>query len=48
MRASSSGGGSTVNVIVNAGMGADGGEIGAQIVTAIKNYERRSGTRWRS
>jgi len=37
------GGGSTVNISVNAGMGADGAAIGEQIVTAIRKYERTSG-----
>ena len=31
----------TINV--NAGMGANGAQIGEQIVTAIKRYERTSG-----
>lgn len=38
-----SGGGATVNISVNAGMGADGAAIGEQIVTAIRKYERASG-----
>lgn len=37
------GGGATVNITVNAGMGADGASIGEQIVTAIRKYERTSG-----
>ncbi len=37
------GGGATVNISVNAGMGADGAAIGEQIVTAIRKYERTSG-----
>ena len=35
--------GATYNVTVNAGMGADGAQIGKQIVDAIKRYERSSG-----
>jgi len=37
------GGGNTINVTINAGMGADGANIGEQIVTAIRKYERTSG-----
>jgi TP901 family phage tail tape measure protein len=37
------GGGATINVVVNAGMGSDGAEVGRQVVQAIKDYERRSG-----
>ena len=37
------GGGSTYNVTVTAGMGADGVLIGREIVKAIKRYERASG-----
>jgi len=36
-------GGSNINITVNAGMGANGAQIGEQIVTAIKRYERTSG-----
>lgn len=39
----SGGVGSTVNITVNAGMGADGAAIGREIVDAIKRYERTSG-----
>jgi len=35
--------GNTINVTVNAGMGADGTQIGREIVDAIKRYERVSG-----
>jgi TP901 family phage tail tape measure protein len=35
--------GSTYNINVNAGMGADGASIGREIVDAIKRYERTSG-----
>jgi TP901 family phage tail tape measure protein len=37
------GGGSTYNITVNAGMGANGTTIGQQIVEEILRYERRSG-----
>lgn len=37
------GSGSTINLTVNAGMGADGAEVGRQVVEAIRKYERRSG-----
>lgn len=37
------GGGSTINITVNAGMGANGASIGQEIVSAIKRYERTSG-----
>jgi hypothetical protein len=36
-------GGASVNVTVNAGMGADGYQIGQQVVDAIKKYERVAG-----
>jgi hypothetical protein len=36
--------GANVNITVNAGMGADGSNIGREIVTAIRQYERRNGT----
>jgi hypothetical protein len=35
--------GSTVNITVNAGIGTNGNQVGAQIVEAIKRYERSSG-----
>jgi hypothetical protein len=35
--------GSTYNISVNAGMGADGKDIGTQIVNALKRYERTNG-----
>jgi phage-related protein len=35
--------GSTYNIVVNAGMGANGAEVGREIVAAIKRYERSSG-----
>ena len=41
-------GGSSYNITVNAGMGANGVQVGAQIVEAIKKYEKSNGTRWRS
>jgi hypothetical protein len=37
------GGGARINITVNAGMGANGAQIGEQIVSAIKRYERTSG-----
>jgi hypothetical protein len=37
------GGGTNITINVNAGMGANGSQIGEQIVTAIKRYERTSG-----
>jgi hypothetical protein len=37
------GGGSTYNLVVNAGMGTDGVSVGREIVKAIKRYERASG-----
>ena len=38
------GGGSQINIVVNAGMGAGNGtEIGREIVAAIRRYERTSG-----
>ena len=36
-------GNSNITINVNAGMGANGAQIGEQIVTAIKRYERTSG-----
>ena len=35
--------GSTINITVNAGMGADGASIGRQIVDVLKQYEKRNG-----
>ena len=35
--------GSTYNITVNAGMGANGAKLGEEIVAAIKRYERTSG-----
>jgi TP901 family phage tail tape measure protein len=37
------GGGARINITVNAGMGANGAQIGQEIVSAIKRYERTSG-----
>jgi hypothetical protein len=37
------GGGPTYNITVNAGMGANGTQLGAEIVSLIKRYERSSG-----
>jgi len=39
----SGGGRSVININVNAGMGADGDEIGRVIVDSLKQYERRNG-----
>jgi len=36
-------GGRGINIVVNAGMGADGAALGEQIVNAIRRYERTSG-----
>jgi hypothetical protein len=36
-------GGSTINLTVNAGMGADGAAVGEQIVSALRQYQRRNG-----
>jgi len=33
---------------VAAGMGADGGNIGAEVIEHIRNYERRNGATWRA
>jgi hypothetical protein len=38
-----SGVGTTINLTVNAGMGTDGGDVGRQIVDALRQYERRNG-----
>ena len=40
--------GSSVNVTINAGMGADGGSIAKQLVTVLKKYERTNGAVWQS
>ena len=40
--------GNTINLTVNAGMGADGNQIGREIVDAIKRYERISGPVFKS
>jgi len=37
------GGGTTINISINAGIGTDGAEVGRQIVDTIKQYERRNG-----
>jgi len=36
-------GGGTYNIVVNAGVGTNGAQVGQQIVEAIKKYERTSG-----
>jgi hypothetical protein len=40
--------GNTINLTVNAGMGADGAVIGREIVDMIKRYERVSGPVFKS
>lgn len=35
--------GTTINLTVNAGMGADGVQVGEQIVSALRQYQRRNG-----
>lgn len=42
------GGGAGITLNVYAGMGADGSEIGRQVVEAIRSYERQNGAAWRS
>ena len=42
------GGGSQFNITVNAGAGANGAQIGSEIVNAIKAYERANGKSWRA
>jgi hypothetical protein len=41
-------GGSTYNITVNAGVGADGASIGNAVIKAIKTYERVNGKGWRN
>jgi hypothetical protein len=36
-------GSTTINLTVNAGMGADGTQVGEQIVSALRQYQRRNG-----
>ena len=36
--------GTVINLTVNAGMGADGGQIGNEIVDALRRYQRRNGS----
>ena len=38
------GGGNTINIVVNAGMGTDGHQVGNQIVSALKQWERANGS----
>lgn len=40
---SAGGAGAVININVNAGMGADGAEIGRHIVDSLRQYERRNG-----
>jgi hypothetical protein len=37
------GGGNTINLTVNAGLGTDGAAVGRQLVEYIRKYERQSG-----
>ena len=37
-------GGTTFNIVVNAGMGTDGHQVGNQIVSALKQWERANGS----
>ena len=37
-------GGTTINLTVNAGMGADGTQIGSQILSFLKQWERTNGS----
>lgn len=36
--------GTTINISVNAGMGADGAQLGNEIVDALRKYQRRNGS----
>jgi hypothetical protein len=36
-------GGAPIYLTVNAGMGADGTQVGEQIVSALRQYQRRNG-----
>lgn len=45
---SANGGNTTFNITVNAGMGANGEDIGKTLVTTIKTYERQNGKVWKS
>jgi hypothetical protein len=42
------GGGSGINVVVNAGIGTDGSQVGRLVVDELKKYERRNGPGWRA
>lgn len=37
------GGGSTINLTVNAGLGTNGQQVGAEIISALKNWQRSNG-----
>jgi hypothetical protein len=41
--ARAAGGGAPIYLTVNAGMGADGTQVGEQIVSALRQYQRRNG-----
>ena len=43
MRNGASAPGTVINLNVNAGMGADGAEVGRLVVDALRQYERRNG-----
>ena len=38
------GGTTTFNINVNAGMGTDGRRVGAEIISALKQWQRSNGT----
>ena len=41
-------GGATFNITVNAGLGANGGDIGREIIETIRRFERFNGKGWRT
>lgn len=47
-RLGSMGGGATINLTVNAGLGTNGASIGKDIINTIKTYERTNGAVWLS
>ena len=36
-------GGNTINLTVNAGLGTNGQQVGAEIITALKTWQRSNG-----
>ena len=40
------GGGNTINLTVNAGLGTDGRQVGSQIIAYLRDYERTNGNGW--